>query len=139
MTKRLDQFWLEFKDFDPKKQYGLLYKGFAAGVVVEKDQKPVANMISSREAIFSVVIGEDRIEGVAFGDGEFIKVKYIPKYKDPKVGDEVITSGFDHIFYEGIKVGRVIQVIIKDMYKEAIVKPFVVLDNPRYMYAVETE
>ncbi len=139
MSKRLDQFWLEFKEYTPDKQYGLLYKGLVSGVVIEQNGKPVASLISSPETIFSVVIGKKRIEGVAFGDGEFIKIKYIPKYKEPKVGDEVITSGFDNIFYEGIKVGKVVKIIEKEMYKEAIVKPFVVLNNPKYFYAVETE
>jgi len=129
--------YLEFEKFDEQKQYGLVYKGVVAGVVKSRASQPIGIFIADKEAVFSVLIGKDSIEGVAFGNGENILVKYIPTYKDPKVGDEVITSGYDKLFYHGIRVGKVIKVEKTPMYKIATLKPYTSPKKPQFLYAVD--
>ena len=134
-----NRLWLDFPAFEPDKNYGLIYQGYTAGIVREHMQEPLAVLQSSNEALYSVFIGKDTIPGVAFGAGKNIQIQYIPNYDSPKVGDEVVTSGHDKIFYEGIKVGRVIAVKKKDMYTIATVKPYANLKHAQFFYAVEVK
>ncbi len=134
-----NRLWVEFNGFDANKTYGLIYQGYAAGILKAKDNQPLAILNASLETTFSVYIGEDKIIGVIFGHGEDMLIKYIPSYKDPKVGDEVVTSGKDNIFYEGIKVGVITKVEVQDMYKIANVTPYIQAKNPKFFYAVEDD
>ena len=129
--------WLDFPDYNHSKIYGLLYKGFAAGIVDEQNGRPIARLLNNKKMIFSVEIGEKKHLGVVFGDKYFVHVKYIPTYADIHIGDEVITSGNDNIFYEGIKVGEVVHIQTTNLYKMAVVKPYAPLNNPEFFYAVD--
>ncbi len=129
--------WLDFPDYNHSRIYGLLFKGYAAGIVDEQDGKPIARLLSNKKMIFSVEVGKQRDLGVIFGNKDFLEVKYIPTYADIQVGDEVITSGNDNIFYEGVKVGEVIQIQTTNLYKMALVKPYAELHNPEFFYAVD--
>jgi rod shape-determining protein MreC len=131
--------WLDFPHFNKKKNYGLIYRGFTAGIIRQKSDLPLAILQSSNKSLFSVFIGEKHIQGVAFGAGKYIDVKYIPNYENPQVGDEVITSGLDEIFYEGIKVGKVIAIEKNDMYTIATLKPYADLKQAHFFYAVEVK
>jgi len=75
----------------------------------------------------------------SFGHDNLLEIKYIPNYENPKIGDEVITSGNDNLFYEGIKVGKVIAVEKKDMYKIATLKPYANPKDAQFLYAVEVK
>ncbi len=129
--------WLDFPGFDPDKIYGLLYKGYAAGIVDNEDGYPMARLLSDEKMVFSVAVGEKKHLGVAFGGKHFLSVKYIPTYAEIKVGDEVITSGDDNIFYEGIKVGEVVKIEVYNLYKMAVVEPYAQLHDPEFFYAVD--
>ncbi len=129
--------WLDFPDYNRSKIYGLLYKGYAAGIVDRKEGYPLARLPMNKKMIFSVIVGEKRYLGVVFGGAHFLEVKYIPTYADIKVGDEVLTSGEDNIFYEGIKVGEVIDIREYNLYKIAIVKPYVQMEKPDFFFAVD--
>jgi len=134
-----NRLWVDFPGFKKEKNYGLIFRGFTAGIIREQEKQPLALLQADKESIFSIFIGKEHIQGVAFGNGKNITVKYIPSYENPLVGDEVITSGSDHIFYEGIKVGTIISVEKKDMYKIATVKPYVDLKQAHFFYAVEVK
>lgn len=129
--------WLSFKDFDPTKIYGLVYQGYTAGIVVNENGKPLGLLQGDPKSIFSVTVGDGDIPGVAMGNADKVHVKYIPQWMDPQVGDEVITSGMDTIFFAGIPVGKVIDVIQEESYQSVIVEPYVSTNVPMYMYAVE--
>ncbi len=129
--------WLDFPRYDHTRIYGLLYKGYAAGIVDEEDGRPIARLLNNKKMIFSVEIGEKKHLGVVFGNRDFLNVKYIPSYADVQVGDEVITSGNDNIFYEGVKVGEVVHVQTTNLYKMALVKPYAELNRPEFFYAVD--
>jgi len=132
-----NRLWLEFPSFKKEKNYGLIYKGYTAGIIREQGNKPLAILQSDKESLFSVFIGKNKIQGIAFGAKENIIIEYIPSYENPQVGDEVTTSGNDRIFYEGIKVGKVISIEKKDMYRIATVKPYVNPKQAHFFYAVE--
>jgi len=130
--------WLDFKDFDAKKIYGLIYKGYTAGIVREKDGNPLAMLELDPTVSLSVYIGKYNTEGVIFGNNKNMIIKYIQKFNILKVGDEVVTSGKDGIFYEGVKIGKVVKITERELYNEAIVEPYIKPANARYFYAIDT-
>ncbi len=129
--------WIEMDDFNQTKIYGLIKDDFAAGIVVNKNGKPIALLNSNEKCAYAVEIGRSKAPGIAMGkrNGTMV-VKFIPMYKNIKIGDEVVTSGMDNIFFYGIKVGKVIKIESMGSYKVAIVKPYADLANPRYFWIV---
>jgi rod shape-determining protein MreC len=73
-----------------------------------------ASVILTTHSNFSAAIRLSRsgLEGVTEGSPikNVIRLKYIPKMSDVRIGDEVITSGRGGIFPEGLKVGTVTEV-----------------------------
>lgn len=134
-----NKIWLEFKDYNSSKIYGLIHQGKTAGIVVQKDGLPLALMQNDPKCIFSVYLGNDKIPGVATGNNDGILVKYIPQWLHPKVGDEVYTSGLDGIFFSAIPVGKVTKIKDDNLYKSAYVEPYTKLNIPTYLYVVKKE
>lgn len=129
--------WVDFQDFNASKIYGLVYNGNAAGIVVAKDGNPLALLAGDPKSIFSVYVGKDNIPGVVYGRKKELHVKFIPLWMHPKVGDEVITSGKDGVFFKGIRVGVVTQIVKEELSQTAIVKPYVDLSVPSYYYVIK--
>jgi len=128
--------WLKFDAFDQNKIYGLLQQGYAAGIVVANDGHPQGLLLSDPKAIFAVYVGNQKMQGIAQGNRKEVLVKYISQWLQPQVGDEVITSGLDQIFFEGIKVGTVTEVIDEESSKTVVVKPYVTTHVPAYMHVI---
>lgn len=116
--------WIDYPDFNASQIYGLLYKGNSAGIVVQKDGHPLALLNGDAKSIYSVFVGDEQIPGVATGKKEHIYVKYIPLWMNPEVGDKVVTSGLDQIFFAGIGVGVVVEIITEELSKTAVVAPY---------------
>ena len=135
-----DKIWLQnFEGFDPSKIYGLIYQGKSAGIVIGKNDRPLALLQTDPKSIFAVSIGGEKIPGVAHGDNDKIVVKFIPQWLFPKIGDEVFTSGLDGIFFGGVGVGKVSEVLEESLYKSVVVEPYVKLSIPSYLYVVTKE
>ncbi|PPB55278.1 rod shape-determining protein MreC [Campylobacter hyointestinalis] len=134
-----DKVWLDFKDFDPDKIYGLIYRGKTAGIIVNKDGSPQGLLQTDPNSIFSVYIGNNKIAGIAKGNNKNIVIKYISRWLNPKPGDMVYTTGLDGIFFGGIPVGKVISVNEEDLYKSVIVEPDNKIEVPSYLYVVIKE
>ncbi|MCD8213957.1 MAG: rod shape-determining protein MreC [Campylobacter sp.] len=135
-----NKIWIsEFKDYDASKIYGLMYQGKSAGIVVDKDGKPLAYLQNDPRSIFAVYIGKDKIPGVAHGNQNGVMVKFIPQWLSPKEGDEVFTSGLDKIFFSGIPVGKVTKIFKESSYQSVLVEPYVHINIPSYLYVVTKE
>ena len=128
--------WLEFDEFNASKIYGLLQQGYAAGIVVSNGGRPQGLLLSDPKAIYAVYVGEKKMQGIAQGNRKEILVKYISQWLQPQVGDEVITSGLDGVFFEGIKVGVITEVYEDESSKTAVVKPYATTNVPAYMHAI---
>lgn len=132
-----DRVWISMSEFNSSKIYGLIKNGSTAGIVTQKDGKPLALLQGDRQCVFSVAVGENNLPGVAMGKGKFIHVNYIPLWMEPKVGDIVVTSGLDKIFMEGIGVGTVIEVKKDESYKTAVVQPNINVTTPDFFYVIK--
>lgn len=134
-----NKFWVKFDDFNQSKIYGLISQGKTAGILTAKDGKPLAILQNDKSASFSVLIGESRIPGIAIGNENGLIIKFIPQWLNPKVGDEVVTSGLDGIFFAGVEVGKVYEIIDENLYKSAVIKPYFDQNIPAFLYVITKE
>ena len=131
-----DKIWIDFDEFDENRIYGLISQGKTAGIVVNKDGNPLALLQTDPKSTFSVSIGEQQIAGIATGNGKNIVVKFIAQWLNPKIGEEVYTSGLDGIFFGGVPVGKISKVYEEELYKSAIVETDLKIQVPSYLYIV---
>jgi len=115
---------------------GLVYNNLAAGVLIKKvGHYSLGLLNSNKKTSYTVLIGKNEIPGIFYGGKNIIK--YIPKFKKINIGDLVITSGLDGIFYKGVKVGVVTSIKSKKLYQEAKIKLFYNNLSPNYFYVVK--
>lgn len=131
--------WMKFDEFNSSKIYGLIYHGKTAGIVVSKNNLPMGILQSDPKCTFCVYIGSAKIPGVAVGNGKNMSINFIPSWLEPKIGDEVFTSGLDGVFFSAVPVGKIIEILDGDLYKSAIVEPYAKLSVPAYLYVVLKE
>lgn len=117
--------WLDLEKKDTS-ILGIISQEFAAGIVVNQDGKAKALLNGNEKCNYSIFIGENKAPGIihASKDRQNLVAKFIPIWFDIKEGDEVITSGMDNIFFEGLKVGRVISIKKLQDIQEATIAPY---------------
>jgi len=129
--------WIEMEKFDPKRVYGLLYRGYAAGIVVSKNKRPIALLNGDVKSSYAVNIGDTMAPGIVRGNNSRrLIVEFIPTWIPIKVGDEVLTSGLDRIFMAGLKVGKVISITRASGYQSAVIEPYFYGKNPAYFHVI---
>jgi len=129
--------WLDFPAYEKNASYGLVHKNFTAGIVYPKFNKPLAHLQLDKKVVFSVLVGKNKHLGVIYGNEKNLLVKYIPSLIDINIGDEVITSGADRLFYEGVKVGKIVEIRVKNIYKIAVIEPYMKVKKPNFLYVVD--
>jgi len=116
---------------------GLVYNNMAAGIAVKHySNYSLALLNSNEKTSYTVYIGSEKIPGIFYG--KINTIKYIPKFKKVNIGDLVVTSGLDGVFYQGARVGEVTEVKEKKLYQEAKVRLFYNDLNPEFFYVVQT-
>ncbi|MEA1955633.1 MAG: rod shape-determining protein MreC [Campylobacterota bacterium] len=133
-----NKIWLDVKEYNSSKIYGLTYKELVAGIVIPKNNKPLGLLNKDIKSTYAVYIGQDKAPGIAHGyNSEHLIIKFIPAWFKIKKDDAVITSGLDKIFFKGLKVGRVVSVSSSQGYQNAIVEPYYKANNPNYFYIIK--
>ncbi|BAK74608.1 MAG: rod shape-determining protein MreC [Arcobacter sp.] len=127
--------WLDKVPQDDK-ILGLITENNAAGIVVNKNGRAVGLLNGNKDCSYAVFIGEGKNPGIitAGETPDELLIKFIPIWSEINKGDEVITSGMDNIFYEGLKVGRIIEITNLPDMKIATVKPYVNVLKKKYFY-----
>lgn len=126
--------YVDFSDFsrvilnyekNDDKIRGLIFDNMAAGIVLPYKNKHIALLNNNEKCGYSVNIGTKKVPGVTSGirHTNLLSVNFIPVWMKINVGDEVVTSGMDGVFFEGLKVGKVIKVERQPMYQQATVLP----------------
>lgn len=129
--------WIEMNNFDPKRVYGLLYRGYAAGIVVANDKRPIALLNGDVKSSYAVNVGTSMAPGIVRGNNSRrLVVEFIPTWIPIAVGDEVLTSGLDRIFMAGLKVGKVISITKASGYQSAVIEPYFYGKNPAYFHVI---
>jgi len=133
-----NRLWIDVKDYNNSKIYGLAYKEIVAGVVIPFNNRPLALLNKDEKSTYAVHVGSSLAPGIALGNNtENILVKYIPDWFNIKVGDEVITSGLDKIFFKGLKVGKIISTSRSNGFQTAIVSPYYKSNDPAYFHIIK--
>ena len=129
--------WIEMEHYDPKRVYGLLYRGYAAGIVVSKNSHPLALLNGDVKSSYAVNIGTSLAPGIVRGNnGRRLIVEFIPTWIPIAVGDEVQTSGLDRFFLSGLKVGKVVSFSKASGYQSAVIEPYFYGKNPAYFHVI---
>ena len=134
-----NKFWVGYRGFVEGEIYGAISQGHTAGIVVGKDANPMLILQNDPLSSFSAYIGYDEIPSIVTGDGMNVIAKFIPKWLNPQVGDEVFTNGLDSVFFAGIPVGVVKEIVEEDLYKSAIIEPYFKENTPTFLYIVTKE
>jgi len=125
------------KEVEKGKLYGLIQGTVAAGIAVLKNNQLYGYLTSDNKCRFSVFLGEHYAPGIAIGmNKNEMVVKFIPKWHQIKVGDKVVTSGLDHIFFANIPVGIVSKVETQSAYKVAYIQTYSDVFHPKTFFLV---
>jgi rod shape-determining protein MreC len=129
--------WIEMDRFDPKQVYGLLYRGYAAGIVVSNNNRPMALLNGDIKSTYAVSVGRSMAPGIVRGNNErHLVVDFIPTWVPIAIGDEVTTSGLDQIFLSGLQVGKVISISRASGYQSAVLEPYFYAKKPAYFHII---
>lgn len=120
------------------KLYGMIQKNFVAGTAKVHSNQLYGYLTSDKKCRFAVFIGESNAPGIALGysQNEMI-IKFIPKWNNIKVGDKVITSGLDNIFFVNIPVGIVNKIEVQSSYTVAHIKTYSDIFHPKTFFLIQ--
>jgi len=106
-------------------------QNFASVISLLHTELLVSSKIESSD-----VFGSTKWDGK---DPKRAKLLYVPRHVDLKVGDKVVTSGYNQIFPEGIPIGRIIEISTGTETNYLDVTMELVTDFTRisYVYLVE--
>lgn len=132
--------WLDMEDFNASRVYGLVHKELVAGIVVAKHERPMALLNGDPKSAYAVYVGGNRAPGIAHGkNARELIVEFIPTWIEINVGDEVVTSGLDKLFFAGLKVGRVRSIKQSEGYQNAVVEPYYDASSPGYFHVIKSK
>lgn len=133
----INRVWLDMKDYNSSKVYGLVSKGVAAGIVTFKHKQPMALLNSDYKCSYAVYIGKKRAPGIVHGKNtkEMI-VEFIPNWIELNVGDEVYTSGLDNLFFPSLRVGKVLEIKKSQGFQSARIEPYYDVTKPEYFHVI---
>ncbi|HEB9328120.1 TPA: rod shape-determining protein MreC [Campylobacter coli] len=129
--------WLDLAKISPNKNKGLIYKGYTIGIAINKEGRAMALLQGDEQCVFTVYVGKNKAPGLVQGEDGKMKVKFIPKWAKINIGDEILTSGLDNIFFSDVPVGIVSAIEDEDMYQSVEVKPYASINIPAYLYVVD--
>jgi len=119
------------------KLYGLVQNRVVAGVSEVHNGQLYGYLTSDKKCRFSVFIGKNKAPGIALGLSENeMLIKFIPKWHKIKVGEQVLTSGLDNIFFAGIPVGVVTAIDVQSAYSIAHIKTHSDIFHPKTFFLI---
>lgn len=85
----------------------------------------VINILLNTDFRASAKIQRSRVDGIVAWDGKSLSLKNVPKMRDVKVGDVVVTSEYSSSFPEGFRIGLVSDVSDQpgSLFKSIVVEP----------------
>jgi len=119
------------------KLYGLIQGTVVAGTAKAHNNQLYGYLTSDNKCRFSVFLGKEKAPGIAIGvEKNKMIIKFIPKWHKIHVGDKVVTSGLDDIFFADIPVGIVTKVEVQSSYKVAHIKTYSDIFHPKTFFLI---
>lgn len=81
--------------------------GVVGRVILTSARAARVQMIVDRNAAAGAMIERTRVQGLAVGQGDGLRLEYVPGTAEVSVGDVVVTSGIDRIYPKGFVIGTV--------------------------------
>jgi len=133
----INRIWIDMKDYNTSKVYGLVSQGVSAGIVTFKHGQPMALLNSDYKCSYTVYIGKKRAPGIVHGENKKeMLVEFIPNWIKIEVGDEVYTSGLDNLFFAGLRVGKVLEITQSQGFQNARIEPYFDVTQPEYFHVI---
>lgn len=134
-----NRIWMEIPDYNSSQIYGLIFKELVAGIVINKNNRALALLNQDIKSAYSVYVGKQSAPGIIHGNNnQNLIVNFIPTWYKITIGDEVVTSGLDNIFFKGLKVGKVLSVSASQGYQTAVVEPYYRSYEPSYFHIIRS-
>lgn len=135
--------WIDFdiSSYPGDRIFGLVQDNKALGIGVVYDGRLMGLLNGERKSSYGVFIGDEKIPAIVHAsavDYRYITADFISSWRKVNVGDQVITSGLDGIFIEGISVGEVVSVNQDFGYISAEIKPYAQHSSLGYLWLVDT-
>lgn len=92
-------------------------EGIVGKIKIASDHFSVVTSLLNIDVLTSVQLKRTSHFGTAQWDGaspDFISMLYVPRHVQPLVGDTVVTSGYNSIYPEGLMVGVIDKIELKD-------------------------
>lgn len=136
-----ERVWLEHSlpNVDDGAIFGLVFDNMVAGIAVGTQGRLMGIFNGDSNSVYSVYIGENKAPGIinATRGKQLLVANYIPQWIEINIGDEVVTSGLDGIFFEGIKVGQVSSIRTSREYYIVEIKPYLNIYDLHYVWLVD--
>ena len=81
--------------------------GVVGRVILPSPRASRVQMLIDRNAAAGAMIERTRAQGIVVGQGDSLRMDYVPGTSDVKQGDLVVTSGIDKIYPKGFLIGTV--------------------------------
>jgi rod shape-determining protein MreC len=81
--------------------------GVVGRVILPSARAAKVQMLIDRNAAAGALIERTRAQGVIVGQGDTLRMEYVPGTADVQEGDLVVTSGIDGIYPKGFAIGTV--------------------------------
>lgn len=140
---RFDDFtrvWLDYEKVDDT-ILGVISDNYAAGIVVEEGNKAKALLNGSDKCNYSIFVGEKKAPGIIHKskNKNYLLAKYVPIWYEINIGDEAITSGMDNIFFEGLKVGKVVSIKKMQDMQELEIEPYAQVLKQKHFFIYKNQ
>lgn len=112
-------------------------ENFAAGIAIKDKDQTFGLLNGNKKCSYAVFIGDLKVPGIVNYSNErqeYVFLNYIPIWQEINIGDEVITSGMDNVFYEGVKVGKIVEIEKYPTMQKAYVKPYANILKEKYYF-----
>jgi len=134
-----NRLWLDVPEYNSSKIYGLVYKNTVAGIVIPKNGKALALLNNDIKSTYAVYIGKTKAPGIVHGNNaKNLIASFIPAWFTIHIGDEVTTSGLDNLFFQGIKVGKILSISKSQGYQKAVIEPYYKSNSPSYFHLIRS-
>jgi rod shape-determining protein MreC len=134
-----NRLWIDISDYNSSKIYGLTYKELVAGIVVPEENKALALLNKDIKSAYSVFIGKNKAPAIVHGNNDkYLVANFIPAWVEINIGDEIVTSGLDNIFFKGLKVGKVVSISSGQGYQTAVVDPYYKSNEANYFHIIRS-
>jgi rod shape-determining protein MreC len=81
--------------------------GVVGRVILPSPRASRVQMLIDRNAAAGAMVERTRAQGIIIGQGETLRMEYVPGTADVRQGDLIVTSGIDKIYPKGFVIGTV--------------------------------